>query len=95
MTESTRDRRLSVRYSRQLDDHNIHFPNKPDGRLIYSVFFEKRVVPDVLRGRSVIEPSLAQVLEDRGYDLTTLSFQIDKKVTSSDALTEDMADDRS
>ena len=52
---------------------------RPDGHLLYAVFGCKRERFDWETRRIVHDPSLLELLEARGYDLTTLKFTIKKK----------------
>jgi hypothetical protein len=76
--------RLSVRYSKRQRDHVIDFPSKPDGHLLHGVLFAKRMRPDLATGGFTFEPSLADELAARGYDVTTLRFQVDQKKAEPD-----------
>lgn len=70
-------RTLTVRYMTRFRDHRIWYPRRCDGHLIHHAIFGKHCNP-----RGGVDKSLAEELEARGYDLTTLVFQCQqKKVT--------------
>jgi len=72
MSREKRDK-LYVRYSKREEDIEIHYPNKWDGGLAHSVFATPR------RHLSGFDPSFIDELKKRGYDITTLKFQISKR----------------
>lgn len=63
---------LKARWSKRENDVLIDFPNKPDGGFLqgWLVHARDRIYPD---------KSFLKLLEERGYDLTTLKFSIKKK----------------
>lgn len=68
---AVKDGRLLVRWSKRHHDFLIQYPSAPDGHLIYGLVshFEK-----LSSGKTLIEE-----LEARGYDITTLRIQVDRK----------------
>jgi hypothetical protein len=59
--------KLAYKWSKRHKDYLIHFPTRPDGRLLYG-FFESDSAKEFLKE-----------LEARGYDLTTLKFEVKLK----------------
>ena len=59
------------------NDLNFAAPSRADSRLLYNAFCVKGYDE---RGR-LVQPSLVEELEARGYDVTTLEFRIKRKVT--------------
>jgi len=64
----TKMNKLTYKWSKREKDFLIHFPRKCDGHLVNS-FFNGHV-----NGKEFLEE-----LEKRGYDLTTLKFEIKEK----------------
>ena len=60
--------KLRFRWSKREKDFLISFPNKPDGHLVHG-FFE-----GYMSGQDFLKE-----LEKRGYDLTTLKFEVTRK----------------
>jgi hypothetical protein len=60
------------------DGPDLHFsgPRRCDRSLLYGVFCLKPVA-----GVPLLERSLVEELEARGYDTTTIEFRVKKKVT--------------
>lgn len=73
---------LKVRWSKRKSDHLISHPRSPDGHLIHGALFNKRYAPIFPEGGGNWGRSLAEELEARGYDLTTLRFEIRLKPTA-------------
>ena len=69
--------KLRVKWSKRENDHVIHYPRKCDGGLVQSALFGQHFHSPLHIGET--EPSLAEELEKRGYDLTTLKFEIKRK----------------
>ena len=63
--------RLLARWSRKEKDFKIAFPNKPDGHFLYGLLSTHERLSS---GRTLLEE-----LELRGYDITTLRIQVDRK----------------
>lgn len=71
MSESSaKPGRLLGRWSKREKDFLFSYPSKPDGHYLYGVFC---FIKDV-NGRTLVEE-----LERRGYDITTLRLQVDRK----------------
>lgn len=62
--------KLTYKWLKKEKDFSIHYPRKCDGHLLYS-FFEGYINAK----------ELFKELEQRGYDLTTLKFEISEKET--------------
>lgn len=76
--QRTRKRKLTVRWSKRENDFLIDFPSGPDGHLAHSAFFCKTCHPDFKELFGVSwDPSFADELKARGYDMKTLRFSID------------------
>jgi hypothetical protein len=71
----TRPGRLLVRWSKRENDFRIAYPSKPDGHLMYGLVSQDIVYVDMGHGKGLV-----QELEERGYDITTLRIQCDRKV---------------
>lgn len=56
--------------------------DKSDARTVIHALTERRMVPAFPSLRHEERPSLIEELDARGYDITTLRFTIQKKVTS-------------
>lgn len=75
---------LKIKWSKKEKDFLIYYPSRPDGALI-----QHYILGDILqwgginntnKGRFNYESfNLKEELERRGYDLTTLKFEISKK----------------
>ena len=63
--------KLEAKWSKKEHDIMICYPNRPDGHFLHGFLVHARdpVIPD----------SFLKELENRGYDLTTLKFSIEKK----------------
>lgn len=81
MAEAVERGALKVRWSKRHHDHLISYPRSPDGHLIHIALFNKRSAPILPEGGVSWERSLAEELEARGYDLSTLRFEIRLKTT--------------
>lgn len=71
-------RKLTVRWSKRAKDHVIHYPaDKTDLHFICGAFTRQRlrVGPN---GRD-FGPSVIEELDERGYDVTTLKFEVSLK----------------
>ena len=68
-------RKLLVRWMKRENDHSIQYPRSRDGHYIHGALFYKQRDED---GRLTV-PSIAEQLEARGYDLTTLRFECSLK----------------
>lgn len=69
---------LRSHWSKKERDFVVEFPNKPDGHLLNYYLYTLKPPPSPLRpGETTM--TLAEELEARGYDLTTLKFSIKKK----------------
>lgn len=65
-------RKLTVKWSKRAKDHVIHYPDdKTDLHFICHAF----TMPRLRVGRD-FGPSVIEELDDRGYDVTTLKFEI-------------------
>jgi hypothetical protein len=53
-----------------------------DGHFLHYVFSVPTVERDITRNEPVIRKSFMEELEERGYDLTTIKFSIQKKRTT-------------
>lgn len=73
-----REQQLRVRWSEKERDLTIHYPAKPDGHLAYAVICAHRMFYDYQAGRHEFDPSFADELKARGYDITTLRFSIQR-----------------
>lgn len=70
-------RKLTARWSKKEGDFIFHHPTqKSDGHYLYDVFCSPRDRFDTFKGRVVIEPAFVDELESRGFDLTTLRFEV-------------------
>ena len=67
--------KLIARWDKRQRDYIAVYPTKRDGNLILHALFDKKHGPDGYFTR----PSLAEQLEARGYDLTTLRFECSRK----------------
>ena len=77
-----RHKALRARWSDGLGDIAIDYQTIDDGRLLNSALCSKVVrIDDATPSGYSWGPSLAEELEARGYDLTTLKFSIQKKAT--------------
>lgn len=68
---------LSVKWNKKDNDHMINYPRSCDGHLIHDYLFTEQFNSPLRSGE--MKPSLVKELEKRGYDLTTLKFQIKRK----------------
>jgi hypothetical protein len=71
--------KLRYRWSARLRDFLISYPRSADGHLVHAVLGAKRMDADYSgpgSTRIVFEPSFTAELEARGYDLTTLKFEV-------------------
>jgi len=66
--------RLLARWSRKEKDFLIAFPDGPDGHFLYGLLSRHEKLSS---GRTFLEE-----LELRGYDITTLRIQVDRKKKS-------------
>lgn len=55
--------------------------DRADGRLLHNTLGSDRLTTDFPLGNTKFGPSFVKELEDRGYDITTLRFSIQKKVS--------------
>lgn len=73
---------LRVWWGKRDRDHMIDYPRSCDGHFMHHVFFNERYDIDGTR-----LPSLADELADRGYDLETLKFSIQRKAVVESEVT--------
>jgi hypothetical protein len=74
--------KLRYRWNAKLRDFWISYPRSADGHLIAGHFGGKRMAADYGGpgpSRIVFDPSFTAELEARGYDLTTLKFEVRMK----------------
>ena len=67
-------KKLSVKWSKRANDLMIDFPDKPDGHYIHGALCSERFNWDGSTRKSVVDE-----LEARGYDITTLKFEVKMK----------------
>lgn len=75
MSEKPAKRKLTVKWSKREKDHVIHYPaDKTDLHFICGVFTRQRM----RAGPNGWDfgPSVIEELEKRGYDTTTLRFEV-------------------
>lgn len=73
-------RKLTVKWSKREKDLLINWPgHKADGHLICGVFSTKKVEFDPIKNRHETQLSVIEELEKRGYDITTLKFEVSLK----------------
>lgn len=79
-----KDITLKVKWSKRENDLKIYFPKSCDGSFIYSAFSDRLMYSHkkALKGdRFPFETeNLLKQLEERGYDKTTLKFEIKLKM---------------
>ena len=71
--------KLRYRWSAKLRDFLISYPRSPDGHLVHGIFGCKRLSRDYAgpgAASFAFDPSFIDELEKRGYDLTTLRFEV-------------------
>lgn len=71
--------KLVMFWSRKEQDFLIRYPKSEDGHLLHALLNAKRQVPvDSQSGGLQIDyaPSLVEELAARGYDITTLRFEV-------------------
>lgn len=70
-------KRLIVRWDNRRQEHIIHYPKKCDGHLAHGMLFCPIMGQDWDKGGAIkFDPSYADELKTRGYDLSTLRFEI-------------------
>ena len=71
-------KKLMLRWLKKEDDHVVDCPSSMrHGRMIMDAIFNARY-----DDHGVHKPSIAEVLEDAGYDLSTLRFECSLKATT-------------
>lgn len=78
-------KRLIVRWDKRQRDFVIHYPRKCDGHLANNRIFSEWVTTGGTAETWLeckFEPSFADELKARGYDMTTLRFEIKLKMES-------------
>lgn len=75
--------KLRVSWSKREKDIQYHYPlgsqTRSDGHYLHAVFGVERPVRCMLRGGcGEVDPSFVAELRDRGYDVSTLRFSIEK-----------------
>jgi len=72
--------KLSARWSKRERDLLISYPSKPDGHLLYNMLTMKRCRLDGTQPNGITyDKAFTEELEERGYDITTLKFSIERK----------------
>lgn len=66
--------KLTAKWSKRERDIIFHYPSKPDGHLLYIVLCCERQTSGF--DGAVFSPSLVEELKRRGYDITTLRFEV-------------------
>lgn len=74
-----RDRILAAVWSEGEDDLKFYYPSKPDGHWLYGWFSHARWPGGTDQNRSFL-----QELEERGYDVKTLRFSVERKPERSE-----------
>ncbi len=69
------DKKLTFKWSKREKDLICHFPDSPDGALVFDSFTSERFRP----ASKIWSKSFVAELKERGYDITTLKFSIKKK----------------
>ncbi len=69
------ENKLKIRWDKFENDFMIFYPKKCDGHLAYGMLSSQHYS----KFSDEWEKSFKEELEDRGYDLTTLKFEIQKK----------------
>lgn len=78
-------RKLKVKWSKREKDFMVYYPRRCDGALIQGKLFHKQMIFDYLaflRGEECpynMEEDFIEELEKRGYDKTTMKFEISLK----------------
>ena len=70
-------RKLRARWSKKENDILYSYPRRPDGHYLYHIFDKKNKRGTF--GYDLPPLSFLEDLEARGYDLTTLKFEIELK----------------
>lgn len=81
MTKFDSQKMLTAKWSKKEKDIIYHYPRRCDGHLIHYYLSCKRPKINYLTKETEWEDSLVEELEKRGYDITTLKFSIERKVT--------------
>jgi len=77
VSEKPAKRKLTVKWSKRKRDFIINWPgHESDGHLINRVFGNHTIRFDPFVNHNIVEPSLIEELENRGYDTTTLRFEV-------------------
>lgn len=72
-------KKLSMRWSKRENDMLIRFPRSADGHLVHNVLNCERKSFDFIKKQVDWLPSFVNELKKRGYDVTTLKFEVTLK----------------
>lgn len=75
---NVKEGRLLLNFNKSDGDFVVHYPNKRDGRFVMGHLCQRQIEWDTM-SQEYIETNFIEDLERRGYDPTTIRFQIDKK----------------
>ncbi len=72
------ENKLVVFWSKQKKDFLIRYPRSCDGHLVHWVFSGEHPRRDLRTGQTVFDKSFITELKERGYDVTTLRFSVER-----------------
>lgn len=79
-----KDITLKIKWSKRDNDFKVYFPKSCDGSFIYSAFSDRLIYSHEKARKGDRFPfeteNLINQLEERGYDKTTLKFEIKLKM---------------
>jgi hypothetical protein len=90
MGRRCKENKLLFRWDRKQRDFLFYYPRSCDGALVhYTMTGKSQHIPignyNMLAGDAIVwEPSFLEELEKRGYDLTTLRFEVSLKEDNND-----------
>jgi hypothetical protein len=90
MGRRCKESKLMYRWDKKQHDFLFYFPRRCDGALVHNIFASKQMhVPignyNKRAGDAIVwEPSFLEELEKRGYDTTTLRFEVSLKEDIND-----------
>lgn len=76
-TKRDKSKQLRVVWSKPDKSHKIHYPDRPDGRLMDFLFSSEIITS--WDGKGNVKTSFLKELEKRGYDITTLRISVWRK----------------
>ena len=69
---------LSARWDKKEEDIIFFYPTSASGHLLHSIFCSERIYLDE-NLEAKFDKSFVDELEERGYDITTLRFSVERK----------------